>query len=179
MGKKFDELKIEFNKLTLKVDLLNEYVTEKFGFDEDAEKVKCRCKSEPEERLPIEPPRLEPLPEGVKFYDWNYTPTFLFGNKQLTCYDNKSDYLVTHFEDYLLNITNKCHLEPCKIEDLKAGDFFMVRYDSGVVSPDGDEVYLFISKNKYFLPRRDGGISTVTDNAFLEETKFKKAVYVP
>ena len=178
MGKKFDALKIEFNKLSLKVDLLNEFIAEKFGFDEDTEKFKCKEQIDffrkPNESFEDYSNRIHRkskddiilLPEGVRFIKMSDDLFFMFGNNQAITYDKDCDYFICKHSVPIKDDSIRCHLEPCNTKDLVAGDWFNMN----------DDICLMLSDSRWLYPSESGEISI-----WHRPQKFevKKIIYTP
>lgn len=117
------------------------------------------------------PSKFESLPERVIFY-WHCNLLYLtFGDNQVMYYTNYDDdresvYRVTKIPLEQSPCTSKCHLELCKIEDLRAGDWF--------ISLETDMITLFISPDKCFVPYITGDISR---HVYQLNTEVKKVVY--
>jgi len=110
-------------------------------------------------------PDYEPLPEGVKFYYQSGKLMYSFGNKQVIYFDPSFDYGV--FEFYSVSdAVNNCHLEPCKMGDLQAGDWFC---DS-----ETNLISLFVTPDKCFTPHLSGDISR---HVYSLTKEIKKIVY--
>jgi hypothetical protein len=117
-------------------------------------------------------PEFEPLPEGIEFNHYKDSDYlwFKFGNGQMITYRDDVDYIVRERFPSLFepNATSKCHLEPCKIEDLKAGDWYIYQA----------KLKLFVSERKCFTAYNDGEIRAVNPYGGSLD-KIKKIVYQP
>ena len=113
------------------------------------------------------------LPKGVKFVIVGETIGLMFGNDQTISYFENS-YSVWHMTEPR-DVTDKCHLKPCKSEDLKAGDWY--------ISCRTNNVSLFINEKHSFTPTEQGAIFPLLSCGLANESKIKEfvelVVYVP
>lgn len=75
---------------------------------------------------PIRKPKLEPVPENIKFEHFKFSPN----NLGLEINENKTLMWNTNLKDWLVIGNNSrrripTYLQPCKAEDLKVGDWFI------------------------------------------------------
>jgi hypothetical protein len=152
-------LKARFDKIQDKIDdvqlyLMNKEIDHKLFFNDK--------------------PEFEPLPEGIEFNHYKDSDYlwFKFGNRQMITYRDDVDYIVRERFPSLFepNATSKCHLEPCKIEDLRLGDWFF--WDN--------KILLLLTNKRWLYPSKDGTIRidhpSISGSEGLE---VKKIVYNP